>query len=135
VGAFLISGNQLKLLAFLTLALILSACSDDPKCEQSDSNVVDCAVLVEADCLAEAQCIPFYGSKIDTIAMCAEPEEMIVCGNIETADCPNNVVGYVIGPNGTCWIQSSSCFSPALGYESGANFSDDPCPLSSEPCP
>lgn len=120
----------MKLLACLTLALVFSACSDDPKCD-----AVDCTVLDEADCLAEPLCTAFYGNKIDETAMCFGPSKMIVCGDAESAECNNSVVGYVVDPDGTCWYQNSACFAPTAGYQTGADFTESACPDVSEPCP
>lgn len=120
----------MRLLACLTLALIFSACSDgDPKC-----HAVDCTLLTESECLSESLCTAFYGNKIDESALCFGPSEMIVCGNAETAQCNNSIVGYVVDPNGTCWYQSAACFGTIPGYQGGSDFDGGDCPTVSEPC-
>jgi len=96
---------------------------------------VDCAAMVETDCLGHPLCEPFYGNKIDETAMCFGPSEMIVCGNAATAECNNSIVGYVTDPDGTCWYQGDACFGPIPGYQGGSDFDGGDCPMVSEPCP
>jgi hypothetical protein len=121
----------MKTLLFLGLALVLSSCSDD---ESNDTpNTIDCTTLVETECLAEPSCQAFYGSKIDQTAMCVGSEEMIACGNAESAECNNSIVGYVSDSNGTCWYQNSACFAPTAGFEAGSDLSEK-CPSVTEAC-
>jgi hypothetical protein len=87
---------------------------------------VDCTVMVETDCLGEPLCRPIYGSRLDETTMCYGPNEMMICGDAQT-DCPNNVIGFVRGPDGACWSQASACYNIGQGYEPADD--ENPCPF------
>jgi len=122
--------NQIKLLIFLILALVHSACSDDEEAPEA----VDCAALNEADCLAESECLAVYGHKIDETAMCySATKEMMACAILAVAECPNNAIGYASGPDGTCWFQPSVCGNIGDGFE--LNAAGAACPEVIHICP
>ncbi len=110
-----------------TCTLVTNACG---------SKEVDCALLNETECLAEAKCLAVYGRKIDETAMCYGAEtEMMACAILAVAECPNNAVGYASGPDGTCWFQPSVCGNIGDGYDLNAPEGSAACPVVSQACP
>lgn len=122
----------MKSLVFLTLALVLAACSD----AEEDPKVVDCGTLIESECLAEPECLAVYGHKIDETAMCySSVREMMACAVLAVAECPNNAIGYATGPDGTCWFQPSICGNIGDGYDLNPPDGSGSCPQVSQICP